>query len=192
MSWNRVRLVTRSDGDLESLDIESSLQKRTPSAKDRISIAAGFRHLQKHNSGYSSSVPSSKPQTLPMLFFQIWEQNHSIHGRNPPLTKFNLKKTSPFLRNVYKEKKIIFHDWEKISCWLVDKGLWPKGLIRPKEKPSYWNSLGNVSIFRVWVRINLHFSRRNNFCKLIISLCFKIEFGANLAKKHGTTNFLNP
>ena len=75
--------------------------------------------------------------------------------------------------------------------WLI-KGFGPNVWFDLKKNCHTGTVWENVSIFRVWVRINLRFSTRNNFCKLIISLCFKIELAAKLAKKHGTTNFLNP
>lgn len=141
------------DQALESLDVESSLQKRIPSAKDLVLSPLGSVYLNKHNSGYSSSVPSLKTsETVHVLVFNLWETNKTIltmEKKNVPLTyKLNLKKTSPIPKNAYKEKKIIFHDWEKFYCWLVDKGLWPKGLIQPKENLSHWDSLGKPFHFQ--------------------------------------------
>lgn len=77
-------------------------------------LPLGSVYLHKHNSGYSSIVPSSKTSETIRYFFKCMgnKQNHSIHGANVPLTyKLNLKKTSPFPRHAYKgKKKIIFHD----------------------------------------------------------------------------------
>lgn len=87
-------------------------------------LPLGSVYLHKHNSGYSSIVPSSKTSETIRYFFKCMgnKQNHSIHGANVPLTyKLNLKKTSPFPRHAYKGKKKSFFMTEKSFTvdWLI-------------------------------------------------------------------------
>lgn len=120
MSWDKVKLVTRSDGDLKSL--ERPVYKRIPSAKDYVSITDGLHLLaeaQPRLLFLSSFIQNLGHHPCYyyffFFFFEIWEQTKPFYARRKcSLTyKLNPPKTSPFLRNVYKEKKKSFFMTEK-------------------------------------------------------------------------------
>ena len=77
-----------------------------------VSITTGLHLLAEAQFRLSSQSLHQNCGHYPCYFLKYGnKQNYSIYGRNISLTyKLNLKKTSPFFRNGYKEKKIIFHD----------------------------------------------------------------------------------
>lgn len=73
-SWRQVW-----DQDLESLDVESTLQRRIPSAKDPVLSPLGPVSLSQRNSGYSSSAPSLKTlENVCGIVFNVWKTNKTI------------------------------------------------------------------------------------------------------------------
>lgn len=116
----------------------------------------GSVYLQKLNSGYSSTIPSSKTsETIVFFFFffNAWEtdkQNHFIHGINVPLTyKLNLKKMSLFLRNAYKGKKLFFMTEKSFTVDQLIKHFGPKVQFNLKKNCHTGTVWENISISRI-------------------------------------------
>lgn len=140
---------------MESLDIESSLQKRIPSAKAHISDAAGLCLLAKAQLRlffHNSFIKNLRNYRL-FFFFNVWEtdkQNHFIHGINVPLTyKLNLKKMSLFLRNAYKGKKLFFMTEKSFTVDQLIKHFGPKVQFNLKKNCHTGTVWENISISRI-------------------------------------------
>lgn len=75
------------DRGLEPLDIESSLQKRIPSANTHISLLLGSVYLLRQLRLLFHNFFIKHLRNYPCYFFKCMgnKQNHSIHGRNVPL-----------------------------------------------------------------------------------------------------------